>query len=169
MEIIYNCYVQIGGCRYCFNISREHRGNHIYWVVDLSNRVAYQKCHDPDCRGFRSNDYPLPPFVVINPPPSPATDAEEYTVTDEELLRHLEECEETKPLDRLPPPPPSIDYEEYSVTDDELLQHIEQLEGKPSLLPPPPQLPTNFVDDDSVTDDELLQQLEQYERIYGPI
>uniref|UniRef100_A0A914W3G3 DNA-directed primase/polymerase protein n=1 Tax=Plectus sambesii TaxID=2011161 RepID=A0A914W3G3_9BILA len=91
---------EIGGCRYCFNIEREHRGNHVYWVVDLCNRVAYQKCHDPECHGFRSNDFPLPPFVHTNPAPSPPpppltikTEFPDDSVTDEELLQHIERWE----------------------------------------------------------------------------
>jgi len=54
---------EISGCRYCYNIEREHRSNHIFWMVDLEQLVAYQRCHDIDCRGFRSNDFPLPGFV----------------------------------------------------------------------------------------------------------
>eukprot|EP00466_Bigelowiella_natans_P006508 jgi/Bigna1/135211/aug1.28_g9919 len=47
------CY-GIGGSRYCSNIGREHKSNGIYFVATLPDGIVYQKCHDPDCRNFRS-------------------------------------------------------------------------------------------------------------------
>ena len=44
----------MGGTRYCANIGRQHKSNGVYYVVDVAARQAYQKCHDPDCRGFAS-------------------------------------------------------------------------------------------------------------------
>ncbi|CAM8908337.1 unnamed protein product [Rhodiola kirilowii] len=40
--------------RYCERIGRQHKSNHIMYVVDLRRATYYQKCHDPDCRGYRS-------------------------------------------------------------------------------------------------------------------
>ncbi|CAH0480867.1 unnamed protein product [Peronospora belbahrii] len=48
--------------RWCANIRRPHRSNNIMFVVDIDQRVFYQKCHDPTCQAidFRSPPQPLP-------------------------------------------------------------------------------------------------------------
>ncbi|KAJ4705942.1 DNA-directed primase/polymerase protein-like [Melia azedarach] len=46
--------------RYCERIGREHKSNHVMYVVDLRRAVYYQKCHDPDCSGYRSPLRPIP-------------------------------------------------------------------------------------------------------------
>lgn len=75
--IIYN----VIGYRYCENIKRQHKSNHIYYIVDLKSHNYYQKCHDPVCRakGFRSPPVPLPERLVT----SLGFDSE---MTDDELL-----------------------------------------------------------------------------------
>lgn len=35
-------------------------------VVDLKEEAWYQKCHDPDCKNFRSSSYPLPQEISIS-------------------------------------------------------------------------------------------------------
>ncbi|KRY37147.1 Coiled-coil domain-containing protein -like protein [Trichinella spiralis] len=52
--------------RYCHRIGREHRRNHIMYMVDLKRAVFYQKCFDPDCQAvnYRSNDFVLPDNVA---------------------------------------------------------------------------------------------------------
>ncbi|XP_028799436.1 DNA-directed primase/polymerase protein isoform X3 [Neltuma alba] len=50
--------------RYCERIGREHKSNHVMYVVDLRSAMYYQKCHDPDCRGYRSPSRPLPVDVI---------------------------------------------------------------------------------------------------------
>ncbi|GMP24604.1 hypothetical protein CsSME_00001809 [Camellia sinensis var. sinensis] len=37
--------------RYCERIGRQHKSNHVMYIVDLRRAIYYQKCHDPDCRG----------------------------------------------------------------------------------------------------------------------
>lgn len=39
----------IQGNRYCSSIGREHKRNHIKYVVNLPNATYYQSCFDPDC------------------------------------------------------------------------------------------------------------------------
>lgn len=46
--------------RYCERIGREHKSNHVMYVIDIKRAVYYQKCHDPDCRGYRSPLRPVP-------------------------------------------------------------------------------------------------------------
>ena len=51
---------QVTNCRWCENIGRAHKSNHIYWVVDVTNGSYCQRCHDPECRFFSSQKRPLP-------------------------------------------------------------------------------------------------------------
>jgi DNA-directed primase/polymerase protein len=54
-------YSMIGpGSHQCDNIGRAHSSNNVYFVVDLRAGQLAQKCHDPDCCGFRSAWVPLP-------------------------------------------------------------------------------------------------------------
>jgi hypothetical protein len=48
--------------RFCFNIGRWHKSNHVYYVADLEAREMFQKCLDPECasQGFTSQRWPLP-------------------------------------------------------------------------------------------------------------
>ncbi|XP_060190078.1 uncharacterized protein LOC132619142 isoform X2 [Lycium barbarum] len=50
--------------RYCERIGRQHKSNHVIYIVDLQRAVYYQKCHDPDCRGYRSPLRPVPDNVI---------------------------------------------------------------------------------------------------------
>ena len=51
------------GNRYCEKIGRAHKSNSIIWNVHLVDRVCWQSCHDPECRGFRGKLVPLPAEV----------------------------------------------------------------------------------------------------------
>ncbi|XP_051242264.1 DNA-directed primase/polymerase protein isoform X2 [Dicentrarchus labrax] len=51
--------------RWCENVKRFHKSNNIMIVVDLKEEVWYQKCHDPECKNFRSSSYPLPQEICI--------------------------------------------------------------------------------------------------------
>ncbi|XP_017972925.1 PREDICTED: DNA-directed primase/polymerase protein isoform X1 [Theobroma cacao] len=47
--------------RYCERIGREHKSNHVMYVVDMRRAAYYQKCYDPDCKaGYRSPLRPIP-------------------------------------------------------------------------------------------------------------
>nr|XP_011470309.1 PREDICTED: DNA-directed primase/polymerase protein isoform X3 [Fragaria vesca subsp. vesca] len=50
--------------RYCERIGRQHKSNHVIYIADLRRGVYYQKCHDPDCRGYRSPSRPIPWNIV---------------------------------------------------------------------------------------------------------
>ncbi|KAG5227434.1 DNA-directed primase/polymerase protein [Salix suchowensis] len=54
--------------RYCERIGREHKSNHVMHVGDLRRADYYQKCHDPDCQGYRSPLRPIPWNVIPDPP-----------------------------------------------------------------------------------------------------
>nr|XP_039272762.1 DNA-directed primase/polymerase protein-like [Styela clava] len=79
--IIYN----ISGNRFCNNINRQHKSNHIYYVADLNSKVCYQKCLDPVCRSQGYQSPPIPfPKEVSNSIVDIGLD-----VTDEELLDYV--------------------------------------------------------------------------------
>ncbi|KAK5602134.1 hypothetical protein CRENBAI_016135 [Crenichthys baileyi] len=52
--------------RWCENVGRFHKSNNVMIVVDLKEEVWYQKCHDPDCRNFRSSSFPLPQEICVS-------------------------------------------------------------------------------------------------------
>jgi hypothetical protein len=46
--------------RYCEGVGREHLSNHIYFVVNLEQKMFYQKCFDKSsCLNFKGKKYPL--------------------------------------------------------------------------------------------------------------
>ncbi|KAG9455314.1 hypothetical protein H6P81_008218 [Aristolochia fimbriata] len=52
--------------RYCERIGREHKSNNVIYVVDFRTAGYYQKCHDPDCKGYRSPLRPIPLDIIPN-------------------------------------------------------------------------------------------------------
>ncbi|XP_019088763.1 PREDICTED: DNA-directed primase/polymerase protein-like [Camelina sativa] len=50
--------------RYCERIGREHKSNHVMYIVDVRRGIYYQKCYDPDCRDYRSPIRPVPDSVL---------------------------------------------------------------------------------------------------------
>lgn len=49
--------------RFCERIGRQHKSNNVMYVVDLQKAGYYQKCYDPDCKGYRSPMRPVPAEV----------------------------------------------------------------------------------------------------------
>lgn len=49
--------------RFCDNVGRAHKSNNVIWNVHLIDRVCWQSCHDPECRGFRGTAIDLPEEV----------------------------------------------------------------------------------------------------------
>eukprot|EP00002_Diphylleia_rotans_P003855 TRINITY_DN12738_c0_g1_i2.p1 TRINITY_DN12738_c0_g1~~TRINITY_DN12738_c0_g1_i2.p1 ORF type:complete len:483 (-),score=107.29 TRINITY_DN12738_c0_g1_i2:24-1472(-) len=57
---------QIGkGYRWCGNVMRQHRSNSVMMIVSLQQAHVYQKCHDPDCKEYRSEPIPLPETISL--------------------------------------------------------------------------------------------------------
>lgn len=55
---------QIAGNKFCARIGRQHKSNHVMIVVDCDRGCMCQKCWDPDCRGFSSNEIIVPALVL---------------------------------------------------------------------------------------------------------
>ena len=50
----------LNGTKWCQNISREHKSNRVYIVVDLRKGCMYQRCYDPDCKQAYTASCPVP-------------------------------------------------------------------------------------------------------------
>ncbi|KAL5718661.1 hypothetical protein ACHQM5_011540 [Ranunculus cassubicifolius] len=50
--------------RYCERIGREHKSNNVMYIVDFKSGFYYQKCYDPDCKGYRSPLRPVAEEVI---------------------------------------------------------------------------------------------------------
>jgi hypothetical protein len=72
--------------RYCENIGREHKSNHIMLCVDLQHGVIFQKCHDPECRAVNFKSVPLPlPSDLISHLSSLQQTQNHHEISDAEL------------------------------------------------------------------------------------
>ncbi|XP_057291089.1 DNA-directed primase/polymerase protein-like [Hydractinia symbiolongicarpus] len=76
----------IGENRWCGNIQRQHKSNHVYYVADLKLCVLYQKCHDPDCINYRSEDVRIPDEVN---PAIEEDNIEQFDISGDEELNNL--------------------------------------------------------------------------------
>ncbi|KAK6936776.1 hypothetical protein RJ641_033806 [Dillenia turbinata] len=86
--------------RYCERIGREHKSNHVMYVVDFRRATYYQKCHDPDCRGYRSPSRQVPWDVLPYSTYSLNLEAMELqgTSTDKESCHLGDNKQESLPL-----------------------------------------------------------------------
>ena len=48
------------GNRFCENVDRAHKSNNVVFAIDLREGAYYQRCHDPECRGYRGRYRALP-------------------------------------------------------------------------------------------------------------
>jgi len=67
LSIAQTLIYHIGGNRYCHNIGRQHKSNHVSYLVDLKWGLLVQKCLDPDCQKLESKADPVPLPKEINP------------------------------------------------------------------------------------------------------
>lgn len=56
-------YAIKGGYKYCANIGRHHKSNNVLLVAETKEGRMYQRCFDPDCKGFRSDAWDIPKWV----------------------------------------------------------------------------------------------------------
>jgi hypothetical protein len=57
-------YSMLGpGAGMCERIGRLHRSNKVFFLADFGTGRFCQKCHDPECWGYRSPWMPLPEGV----------------------------------------------------------------------------------------------------------
>ncbi|EGF82076.1 hypothetical protein BATDEDRAFT_87146 [Batrachochytrium dendrobatidis JAM81] len=90
MSELNQVWFKISNNRYCHNIGREHQSNGVYYVFDLATFVYFQRCHDPDCRHYRSKELPYPielhPFIDTNVFMDDDTDS----IADDVLIQAVE-------------------------------------------------------------------------------
>ena len=53
--------VSLRNNRFCLCKGASHKSNNIYLVVNVSRALWYQKCHDVECRSFKSMDFSFSP------------------------------------------------------------------------------------------------------------
>lgn len=51
--------------RYCHNVKREHKSNHVWFVLRPGGLLA-QKCQDDECKGFTGRFYRIPSRLIPN-------------------------------------------------------------------------------------------------------
>ena len=56
---------EISRNRWCGNVGRPHRSNHIRVVADLQAWVVWQECHDPQCALYQSPRVGMPQEVQV--------------------------------------------------------------------------------------------------------
>lgn len=52
--------------RYCENVSRCHKSNHVWFCINTRERLLYQKCQDDDCKNFTGTKYRIPSHLIPN-------------------------------------------------------------------------------------------------------
>jgi hypothetical protein len=50
--------------KYCSRIQRDHKSNHVYFVID--GMCIYQKCYDSECKKFSGRRYKLTPSALFD-------------------------------------------------------------------------------------------------------
>lgn len=51
--------------RYCENVKREHKSNHVWFCLRPSGMIA-QKCQDEECKGYTGRFYRIPSRLIPN-------------------------------------------------------------------------------------------------------
>eukprot|EP01135_Chromosphaera_perkinsii_P002987 Nk52_evm9s232 gene=Nk52_evmTU9s232 len=87
----------IGRNRWCEYIGRAHKGNHIYFVIDLRNMTYAQKCHDPECKQKYPPINRVLPKGVLDPLGDLENEYDDGELSDSDLISLLE-SEEKKIL-----------------------------------------------------------------------
>ena len=79
------------GNRHCEKIGRTHKSNNVIWNIQLVDRVCWQSCYDPDCRGFHGELIDLPTEV--------SNEIDEYFLDSElSALKDSEICKQNKTI-----------------------------------------------------------------------
>ncbi|KAI0990006.1 hypothetical protein GJ496_006231 [Pomphorhynchus laevis] len=55
---------EIVGYRFCERLQRHHKSNNIMFIVDVKNKIFYQRCFDHDCKHFEPARHPLPDYTL---------------------------------------------------------------------------------------------------------
>jgi DNA-directed primase/polymerase protein len=56
----------IASNRFCGNIGREHKSNHVFVTADLQQGHLFQQCLDPSCKGYRSEPMIIPEGLIAS-------------------------------------------------------------------------------------------------------
>jgi len=78
----------IGGDKYCANVGRQHRSNHVLYVVDLRLGLFVQRCTDPECRASKFQSDPL--YLPVALSPFAAQGVQMHEIDDDLILQAAE-------------------------------------------------------------------------------
>ena len=45
--------------KFCMNMKKSHRSNHVYYVVNMDKKVLYQRCYDENCKKYEGLHHKL--------------------------------------------------------------------------------------------------------------
>lgn len=51
--------------KYCHNVKREHKSNHVWFLLRPGSRTIAQKCQDDECKEYTGRFYKIPSSCVI--------------------------------------------------------------------------------------------------------
>ncbi|XP_074519324.1 DNA-directed primase/polymerase protein [Halichoeres trimaculatus] len=115
--------------RWCENVERFHKSNNIMIVVDLKEEVWYQRCHDPECKNFRSSSYPLPQEICVRYILTLDDEDQAYLMDESGNIELSQEPEQTARISARPGED-SVDVWGGRQDDQDLLESLEDFEGK---------------------------------------
>lgn len=52
--------------KYCENVKREHKSNHVWFVYKPGAKIIAQKCQDEECKGYTGRFYRIPSRLIPN-------------------------------------------------------------------------------------------------------
>ncbi|CAJ1052347.1 DNA-directed primase/polymerase protein [Xyrichtys novacula] len=113
--------------RWCENVERFHKSNNIMIVADLKEEVWYQKCHDPNCKNFRSTSYPLPREICVSYLLALDDEDQAYLMDDCGNIE-LSQTPEQTPRSTVHPEKDSADVWEDAQNDQDFLESLEDFE-----------------------------------------
>lgn len=115
--------------RWCENVQRFHKSNNIMIIVDLKEEVWYQKCHDPECKSFRSSSYPLPQEICVSYIMTMDDEDQAYLMDDDGNVEPSEAQTEVSQSPQCPGKNYCADvWGDGSQDDQELLESLEDFE-----------------------------------------
>ncbi|XP_029287237.1 DNA-directed primase/polymerase protein isoform X1 [Cottoperca gobio] len=113
--------------RWCENVKRFHKSNNVMIVVDLKEEAWYQKCHDPECRNFRSSSYPLPQEICVSYIMTLDEEDQAYLMDDAGNIE-LSQASNPPPQSRVCPEEESADVWGDGQDDQDYLESLDDFE-----------------------------------------
>lgn len=79
-------YAIKGAYKYCGRVGRHHRSNNVVLVVEVGRREMFQRCFDPECRGYRSVPWAIPGGALAGVMEEMEADSVDGGVSDDMMM-----------------------------------------------------------------------------------